>query len=153
MQHKDHADASRQSWTCFGSVSGFSERTNHSPCFCVASTDGYIFERRMSGPCGGRNKGPYPPCVAWTWDHHQLNFLSGLLIWFIWQQFINVTGYMLEKKQILILTCTLLQDNHDSFAVSSGLHTHSLPVHQAIEAERVLGLQVVWLLFNKYTGR
>ena len=60
---------------------------------------------------------------------------------------------MLEKKQILILTCTLLQDNHDSFAVSSGLHTHSLPVHQAIEAERVLGLQVVWLLFNKYTGR
>ena len=60
---------------------------------------------------------------------------------------------MLEKKRILILTGSLLQDHHDSFAVSRGLHADRLPVHQPVEAERVLGLQVVWLLFNKYTGR
>ena len=27
----------------YGSASGFSERTNHSPCGCVASTEGYDF--------------------------------------------------------------------------------------------------------------
>ena len=33
---KDHRDISTQAWTCFGSASGFSERTNHSRCYCVA---------------------------------------------------------------------------------------------------------------------
>ena len=31
MQRKDNADALTQSRTCFGSASGFSEWTNHSP--------------------------------------------------------------------------------------------------------------------------
>ena len=34
---------SMQSWTCFGFVSGFSERANQGPCCCVASTEGFHF--------------------------------------------------------------------------------------------------------------
>ena len=49
-QRNDHADASTQSWTCFGSASGFSERTNHSPCCCFASTLGSNFREAHVRP-------------------------------------------------------------------------------------------------------
>ena len=59
---------------------------------------------------------------------------------------------MLEKKTpILILTGALLQDDHDPFTVSCWLHAHRLPVHQAVEAERVPRLQVVGLLVDRST--
>ena len=59
------------SWTCFGSASGFSERTNHSPCCCVT-----IFGRPTSGTCDGRKEGPQgrnrtvKSCVKSTWNNN-----------------------------------------------------------------------------------
>ena len=41
----------------YGSASAFSKWTNHSACWCVTSTEGTIFGRRTSGPCGGRKEG------------------------------------------------------------------------------------------------
>ena len=47
MQRNNHADASTQSWTCVGSVSGFSKRTNH-------NRQGPPLKQ---GPCGGCMEG------------------------------------------------------------------------------------------------
>ena len=42
----------------YSSASGFSDRTNHSPRGCVASTEGYNSSRRTSDPCGGQKEDP-----------------------------------------------------------------------------------------------
>merc|ERR1711915_906845 len=56
-----------------------------------------------------------------------------------------VDGDLLVRAGRLVLTCTLLQHDDDTLAISSWLDTYSLLVHQTIEAERVPGLQVVGL--------
>lgn len=53
----------------------------------------------------------------------------------------------LSQRQIF--TCTLLQHDDDSLAISRWLHAYSLLVHQTVEAERVPGLQVVGLLSHE----
>ena len=62
-----HVDATQgQRRTCFGSVSGFSERNNHSHCCCIASTPltlGYNFWALVVD----RRRVRKSPCVALTW--------------------------------------------------------------------------------------
>lgn len=48
-----------------------------------------------------------------------------------------------------MFTCTLLQHDNNTLSISCRLNTNSLPVHQPVETEGVLGLQVVGLLVNK----
>lgn len=53
------------------------------------------------------------------------------------------------SKMHCVFTCTSLQHHHHTLAISCRLHTDGLLVHQAVEAERVPGLQVVGFLRQK----
>ena len=65
----DHADAATQSWTLLSSAWGFSE-WDHSPCFCVASTQGNNFWEAHVRPLQWMQGGS-----ARTWKNGSVNSL------------------------------------------------------------------------------
>lgn len=56
------------------------------------------------------------------------------------------------RSDWVLLTRLAFHDYHNPFAIVPELHSHSLVVNQPIEAERVLGLQVIGLGISAYSS-